>query len=151
MKNNDLLELLKRQAANLDVLLKTILKKQKAIVSNDAAEIENSTAEEEKLLSAVNHAEKERIEFLNDFYTQNSMEVTSFSIEDYLIAVAKNLDIQLQKEFLNFRNTIKETTKKIITINKQNKYLITHSRDLLNDIVSAIFSERKNSLLDRKV
>lgn len=151
MKNNDLLELLKRQAANLDVLLKTILKKQKAIVSNDAAEIENSTAEEEKLLSAVNHAEKERIEFLNDFYTQNSMEVTSFSIEDYLIAVAKNLDIQLQKEFLNFRNTIKETTQKIITINKQNKYLITHSRDLLNDIVSAIFSERKNSLLDRKV
>jgi FlgN protein len=151
MKNNDLLVLLKHQAENLNALLKTILKKQKAIVSNNVIEIEKVTTEEERLLSAVNNAEKERIEFLNDYYMQNSIDASSFTIEDYLKTVAKNLDIQLQKEFLRFRNIIKETTKEIITINKQNKYLIIHSRELLNDIVSAIFSERKNSLLDRKV
>ncbi|MCH8033275.1 MAG: flagellar export chaperone FlgN [Bacteroidetes bacterium] len=151
MENNKLLELLNHQAENLNALLNTILKKQKAIVSNDVLEIENSTSEEEKLLSAINNTEKVRIDFLNNFYSENSMESPSAKIDDYLLTNADDLNEQQQNDILKLRNIIKKTTNEIIKVNKQNKYLITHSRNLLNEIVTAIFSERNNSLFDRRV
>lgn len=151
MENNKLLELLRHQAENLNALLKTILKKQKAIVANDVLGIENSTSEEEKFLSAINNAEKERIDFLNHFYDENSIESPSVKIDDYLLADADNLTEEHQDHILKLRSIIKRTTNEIIKINQQNKYLITHSRNLLNEIVTAIFSERNNSLFDRKV
>jgi len=151
MENNKLLELLRHQAENLDALLKTILKKQKAIVANDVLGIENSTSEEEKLLSAINNTEKARIDFLNNYYDEISIESPSVKIDDYLLADADNLTEEHQDHILKLRNIIKKTTNEIIKINQQNKYLITHSRDLLKEIVTAIFSERNNSLFDRKV
>ncbi|GBD88105.1 flgN protein [bacterium BMS3Abin03] len=151
MENIKLLELLKHQDENLEALLKTVLHKQKAIVSNDITEIESTTSEEEKLLLAVNQAEKLRAELLNDFYKKNSVKSNSFKLDDYLLIVGEQLDIQQRAEILNLQRKIKETTKEIIKVNQQNKYIIIQARTLLNEIVSAIFSERNNSLLDRKV
>lgn len=151
MENNNLLGLLKHQAENLNALLSTILKKQKAIVANDVLEIENSTSEEEKFLSAINNTEKARIDFLNHFYNEKSIESPSVKIDDYLLTNADNLNEQQQNDILKLRNIIKKTTNEIIKVNQQNKYLITHSRNLLNEIVTAIFSERNNSLFDRRV
>jgi len=151
MENNNLLGLLKHQAENLNALLSTILKKQKAIVANDVLEIENSTSEEEKFLSAINNTEKARIDFLNHFYNENSIESPSVKVDDYLLTNADNLNEQQQNDILKLRNIIKKTTNEIIKVNQQNKYLITHSRNLLNEIVTAIFSERNNSLFDRRV
>ena len=86
-----------------------------------------------------------------DFYKKNSVKSNSFKLDDYLLIVGEQLDIQQRAEILNLQRKIKETTKEIIKVNQQNKYIIIQARTLLNEIVSAIFSERNNSLLDRKV
>lgn len=151
MENEKLLELLRYQADNLNALLETILVKQRAIVANDITAIENATASEEKLLLAVNQAEKARVEFMNGFYDENLSKFSTVQMDDFLNMIAGTLE-PLQKEEINLlRKEIKNISKEIIKINEQNKFLIAQSRKLINEVVTAIFSERGNSLLDRKV
>jgi len=151
MENEKLLELLRYQADNLNALLETILVKQRAIVANDITAIENATASEEKLLLAVNQAEKARVEFMNGFYDENLSKFSTVQMDDFLNMIAGTLEPLQKEEIYLLRKEIKNISKEIIKINEQNKFLIAQSRKLINEVVTAIFSERGNSLLDRKV
>ena len=151
MKDKTLLKTLRHQAENLNDLLKTVLQKQVAIVSNNIDEIEKTTAVEEKLLLDINQTEKIRVEYLDEFHKKNLNGSASYKIADFFSFVQLGMDKEEKNELTELRNIIKEKIGAISRVNQQNKYLITQSRNLLNEIVSAIFSERNHSILDRKV
>lgn len=146
-----MLDLLRRQKENLNSFLKTITGKQKAIVANNISEIEKFTSDEEKLLREINQTEKLRLECLSEFIKDKNLNPDTFKMDDYITSVSAELNVQQQKEFSNLRDEIKETTSRIMQINRQTKYVIHQSRSLLNEIVTAIFKEKSNSLLDVKV
>lgn len=145
-----MLVLLRQQDENLKTLLETIIKKRDTIVSNNISEIEKLTSDEEKLLRAINQTEKIRLGLMTEFAKNNSMDLDSFNMDEYVSVISRELDSREQKEFSHLRLEIKDTTKKIMQTNDQMKYVILQSRSLMNDIVSAIFKDRTKSLLDVK-
>jgi len=146
-----MLVLLRQQENNLKSLLKTITGKRNAIVANNISEIEKLTSDEEKLLREINQTEKLRLDCLAEFTKNDSADSDSLNMDDYISAISNKLNVQQQKEFSDLRSEIKETTKQVMQVNQQIKYVILQSRSLLNDIVSAIFKDRNNSLLDVKI
>ena len=146
-----MLVLLRQQENNLKSLLKTITGKRNAIVANNISEIEKLTSDEEKLLRVINQTEKLRLDCLAEFTKNASADSDSLNMDDYISAISNTLNVQQQKEFSDLRSEIKETTKQVMQVNQQIKYVILQSRSLLNDIVSAIFKDRNNSLLDVKI
>lgn len=147
MQEEKYLEILKEQSGNLVSLLKTVLQKQKAIISGNVDLIEKTISSEEKILLTINRVEKHRVEFLNSYKVDREFE----SKDEYFYEMAGRLSQSGALEFQELRKNIKGTTKAILQVNEQNKYLISQSRTMLNEIVTAVFSDRKASLLDRKV
>jgi flagellar biosynthesis/type III secretory pathway chaperone len=147
MQEEKYLEIVKEQSGNLVSLLKTVLQKQKALISGNISLIEKTISTEEKLLLAINRVERLRVEFLNNYKVDREFE----SKDEYFFEMAGRLRSSDSVEFQELRKNIKGTTKVILQVNEQNKYLISQSRTMLNEIVTAVFSDRKVSLLDRKV
>ena len=146
-----MLALLRQQNNNLKSLLKTIIGKRNAIVANNITEIERLTSDEEKILREINQTEKLRLDSLAKYIMSDSERSDEISIDDYISMISYTLNNQQQKEFSDLRSEIKDTTNQIMQINHQIKYVILQSKSLLDEIVSAIFKDKNNSLLDVKI
>ena len=151
MEEQELLNYLGQQKENLRNLLDTAIKKQQAIVDNNLGEIENAISAEEKLLNNIISVDKERINILEQLNTKYSLSNNSSRISDFVNSVKSWLSQELVENIAYNQQEIKKTITKINEINTETRFLIEHSRSLLNELMSSLVNSNKKRILDKKV
>jgi flagellar biosynthesis/type III secretory pathway chaperone len=79
-----LLNSLKMQADNLDILIEVLEEEKKAIVQHDYAALENAINEKQKVLRNVDREESNRIKIIKELAGLYSLQLPKASVENLL-------------------------------------------------------------------
>jgi len=150
MDIKNLLLLLNTQQNNLNALLEAAIQKQKALVDYENKLLEDAIIKEEKALAQVNFFEKNRIKLLTEIYLQLGIKNNSFRLDEFISLTKEIIDEKSLAFVKRFETEIKNIVIKISEVNKQNIFLVEHSRAFIKEIVKAIANSQK-SLLDKRV
>lgn len=151
MEVENLLNVLRREKKILNELKSIATEKQVALVSNNREKLDKSIKDEERILPLIQRIEKERLTAVDEFYVENRQARTDYHLETLLekfsSILANNVADEIKSIHLELKSLVEDLTK----LNKQNMYLINHSRQFLKETMATIISSSEKSILDKKV
>jgi hypothetical protein len=145
-----LMEILKTQDLNLDLLIKSLEEQKKAIVRNDYEGLRKLLDDEQRLLKEISIEEANRIKAVNTLVEQFSIEVKNNSLAELMKAGRKYFPNDF-KELQFVRSSLGEKIKKIMNLNSQLKNIISFSRQMVKELIMIIAGPNKHSLVNRRV
>jgi|GEM_PF-1420738 flagellar biosynthesis/type III secretory pathway chaperone len=151
MDIKDLLNSLKKQKENLNLLLLEATKKQRAIVENKVDDMETCVFAEERLLKNIDRLEKDRIELIGKYNVTLGIPENSRKLLDFINSIKSSIDPKLYEEFIKTRTEIIETVGKINRANHFNKILIQQSISFIKTTISSLMGSKRSSLIDRRM
>ncbi len=150
MKIEKLLSVLENQKKDLQALLQTMEKKQEALVTRNTTALEEIIRQEEKLLLKVQNNEEKRLDSIIEIYKQLNLSNNDFKISNLLTVLEGKTDAGQIKMLKAYNNSIKGFITEIMKLNKQNMFLIQHTRQFVSETISAILDTTTKSLIDKK-
>jgi hypothetical protein len=151
MDIKEVLVSLKRQEENLNLLLNTVIAKQRAIVEGKIAKLEEVIFEEENVFKNIEALEKQRIELLEKFSTRLGLEIKYKNLNEFMKCLKPRLDKKFYDEVMKVRTDVIELVKKVNNINGQNKALIVHSISFVKSTLTSLIDTKRSSLIDRRI
>ncbi len=150
MKIDKILTVLETQKKDLQSLLEVMKKKQEALVSRNNSALEEIIKQEEKLLLKIQTNEEKRLDSIIEIYQKLNLSNNDFKISNLLSVLKGRADEKQLKTLQTFNNTIKGYISEIMKLNKQNMFLIQHTRQFVSETISAILNTTTKSLIDKK-
>ncbi len=150
MKIDNLVSALEEQQDNMKAFVECAVTKQKAMVENELAVIEQILLEEEKIFVMMDEQGKKIAAVVGDLADEYSLQLQTNSVSEFMKAVRYRTDINV-KVITLLQNSIRELVSKAIYTNEQNKILISHARSFLRETIVNLVALNNNQLLDRKV
>jgi hypothetical protein len=150
MKVNELISALEKQEQSLKNFLECISTKQKAIVQNDINTLQDSLANEEKLLSEIDEGGKKISSAIEYLAAENSLKINSKSLTEFINSANNKSEVNMSMITM-LQNSIKDLIVKSAFINEQNKILINHSRNFIKETISMLIGLNKGPLLDKRI
>ena len=151
MEVENLINVLRREKKILNELKSIATEKQVALVSNNREKLDKSIKDEERILPLIQRIEKERLTAIDEFYVENRQTRIDYHLETLLekfsSILANNVADEIKSIHLELKSLVEDLTK----LNKQNMYLINHSRQFLKETMATIISSSEKSILDKKV
>ncbi len=151
MESENLITVLRRERKILNELKSIATKKQIALVSNNREHLDECIKSEERMLPLIQKMENERLSAINEMYIDAGKSRKDYHLETVIEEFAELLPHEIIVEINTIHSEIKIVVEDLMKLNKQNMYLINHSRQFLNETISAILSSSEKSILDKKV
>ena len=152
MMEKELYEMLQKEDKIIQSLISAAKFKQKVIVQNDYAALENVNENESMLLSNLDKISRSQQKLVSRLFDINSLKengkprVLSILVNDY-----KELFNPLRLQKINeLRTIVRDKVKELTGLNHQNRFLIEHASSLVKETISLLLKSRKTSLVDRK-
>ena len=150
METKQLMEVMDQQYSNLNTLLEIVKKKQQALVDSEIENLESCIRSEEKILFNIQSVEKLRYEVVSKIISEYGLDENDYSISSINLKLQDKISTKNCELLLRNEKEIKETAYEIIRINEQNKFLIQHSRQFINETINTLLNSNKDSIFDRK-
>jgi calcineurin-like phosphoesterase family protein len=153
MMEKELYEMLQKEDKIIQSLISSAKFKQKVIIQNDYAALENVNENESMLLSNLDKISRSQQKLVSRLFDINSLKengkprVLSILVNDYKELFNPN---HLQK-INELRTIVRDKVKELTGLNHQNRFLIEHASSLVKETISLLLKSRKTSLVDRKV
>ncbi len=125
--------------------------KQVSLVDNNREHLNQCIREEEKMLPLIQKMENERLLVIDEFYNNYGKERVDYHLETLIEVFAEILPEEFVTGILAIQAEMKVLVTDLMKLNKQNMYLINHSRQYLNETMAAIMNSSEKSILDKKV
>lgn len=119
----DLLKVLEREKADYESLLRTSVKKQEIILSNDIEGLAVITEDEEGLIQGIQQRERERFWLLNGLAVDLGIPIDELN----LVRLAELVDHNLSDRFLAIGKELKTLLEELASLNRVNSKLILDS------------------------
>ncbi len=150
MKIEKLLTVLENQKKDLQSLLEAIRKKQEALVSRNTTALEDIIKQEEKLLLKIQNNEEKRLDSIIEIYKNLNISNDNFKLSKLISVLEGKTDEKQLKTLRGLNHTIKGYISEIMKLNRQNMFLIQHTRQFVSETISAILNTTTKSLIDKK-
>jgi len=146
-----IIEVLKKEESVLQSLLTTATEKQVALVSNNREKLETCIKLEEKILPQLQDVEKARLKETKSFYAESGMTNENTRLEILLETLSEHFTEAEEKFIMQLQGQIRGLVQDLSKLNDQNKFLINHSRQFINETINTIINMADKSILDKKV
>jgi hypothetical protein len=151
MNPKELLLVLEKLRLNLEELLKNAKLKQKALIKMNDEQLVKSINDEERLIKAVKIAEAERLKKMEEIYKKNGIDENDYKLSVFIKRFKSQLDEKSLKLLTNYEKILKKITIEAMNVNKQNLFLIDHSRKFITTLMGIVYQDKNRSLFDKKV
>ena len=145
-----LLNSLRVQNDNLDVLIDVLEAEKQAIVQHNYTALENAINEKQKILRNVEREESNRIKIIKDLAGLYSLELPKASVDNLL----EQGKIYFEKEYNELekvRSSIKIKLDVVTRINSRLKDVIEFSRNMIKETIMMLVGNDKHTLVNKKV
>jgi len=150
MEAENLINVLRREKKILNELKSIATQKQVALVSNNREKLDKSIKDEERILPLIQKIEKERLAVIDEFYIENQQVRSDYHLETLLEKFSSFLANNTAEEIKSIQFELKTLVEDLTKLNKQNMYLINHSREFLKETMATVMSATEKSILDKK-
>ncbi|HPN37005.1 MAG TPA: hypothetical protein PL041_01290 [Melioribacteraceae bacterium] len=151
MNPKDLLIVLEKLRLSLEQLLENAQLKQKALIKMNDEQLVKAINDEEKLIRLVKVAENERINKMNEIYKLNGINQTNYKLALFIKTFKNSIDEKGIKLLSNYEKILKKLTVEVMNVNRQNLFLIEHSRMFITSLMGIVYQDKNRSLFDKKV
>lgn len=151
MNPKELLPVLEKLRISLEKLLENAKFKQTALVKMNDEQLIQAISDEEKYIKLVKENEKERLNKTIEIYKQNGKKFNDYKLTVFVKEFKDSLDDKSLKYFLGYEKLLKKLTTDVMNVNRQNLFLIEHSRQFITSLMNIIYQDKTRSLVDRKV
>lgn len=125
----NLMDILEKEQIAYEELLVLSIKKTPVLVSGDTNTLQKITDEEQLVVSAIHHMDKQREELYKDIANVMNKDVNTLRLVD-LISLLEQRPSE-RKRLARVNDRLKETVEKMRRINEQNKQLIENSLEMV--------------------
>ncbi len=132
--NDNLMNILEYEKAILEDMLIVILEQKEALIKYDVDDLESINKKQEELSKQLLNAEKERINFIQNWLKLSKSE----ALELKLSALEKHLDTEKQSNFQKSREYLNGLIQKINELNSINRVLTNRARHTIHGILTVI-------------
>ncbi len=150
MSTKNLLNTLKAQEQNLDVLIHTLEEQKNAVVHNNYTALEKAIAEEQKIISNIEKEEEERIKQVKEIVEMYSLQLKGNSIEDLIVAGKKFFTEDI-KQLKMLRLSLKKKLLHISSINSQLRSVTDFSRSMIKETMVMLAGTKKHIFVNKRV
>ncbi len=150
MSTMNLINSMRAQAENLDLLIETLNAQKQAITKNDYTALEKAVSNEQMVIRKIEVEENNRIEAVKEINRQFNLENHDYSLEKVLNK-GKNFFGKELRELLQLRKILKEKVQLIKNLNLQLKYIIEFSRGLIKETLLIAAGSNKHVLVNKRV
>jgi len=150
MNSQLLLNSLKTQNDNLDILIDVLEAEKNAIVQRDHKSLEQSISEKQKIIRNVKLEESNGIKIIKDIASLYSLELPKASVSN-LMQHGKSHFEKDSKEIEKVSTSIKIKLDVVARLNAQLKSVIDFSRSLIKETITALVGNNKHALVNKKV
>jgi len=150
MQVDNLIQLIKDQANNLDELIINLKMIQQYIVANDLENLQDQIEREEKILHHIKQKEEERTNEVKELIKQENLDCSIEDAMDKISEILNDVDAVLCDEFLLWRKELTENVGQVMYLNSQNSILINNSRKFIRDLIKNLLGSKKDNFFDRK-
>ena len=151
MQVDNLIQLIKDQANNLDELIINLKMIQQYIVANDLENLQDQIEREEKILHHIKQKEEERTNEVKELIKQENLDCSIEDAMDKISEILNDVDAVLCDEFLLWRKELTENVGQVMYLNSQNSILINNSRKFIRDLIKNLLGSKKDNFFDRKI
>jgi len=151
MEAENLITVLRREEKILNELKNISNKKQLALVANNRENLDVCIRDEERILPLIQKIENERLYAIDEFYAENERIKKDYHLETLIEMFVQLLPDEIIAEIKRIHSELKILVADLMKFNKQNMYLINHSRQFINETMAAIINSPGKSILDKKV
>ena len=151
MQVDNLIQLIKDQANNLDELIINLKMIQQYIVANDLENLQDQIEREEKILHHIKQKEEERTNEVKELIKQENLDCSIEDSMDKISEILNDVDAALCDEFLLWRKELTENVGQVMYLNSQNSILINNSRKFIRDLIKNLLGSKKDNFFDRKI
>ncbi len=151
MNPKELLSVLEKLRISLEKLLENAKLKQTALVKMNDELLIQAISDEEKYIKLVKEHEKERLNKTIEIYKLNDKKFNDYKISVFVKEFKNSLDEKSIKYLLGYEKLLKKLTNEVMNVNRQNLFLIEHSRQFITSLMNIIYQDKTRSLVDRKV
>jgi hypothetical protein len=132
--NDELLELLKKEALLLDEVLKLSEKQQKALVDFDIKKVERITYLIEQASKELNHATRQRVNFVADALHLDPYDTKSLKLSEY------EEIFELNGKAEEIKKLFREKTKAMYSMNAVNRMLANRASHSIKDMLAIMMN-----------
>lgn len=136
---------------DLSELLIASKMKQSSLVSNTNKKIEEAIVLEEKLLLKIKNGESRRLGIIKDIYSGKGVKLETTKIADLIETFKNDISEEDKNRLTLLEENIKKNIAKVKRTNEHNLFLITHSRNFINETINTLVENSKKSILDKKI
>ncbi|MFH0734172.1 MAG: flagellar export chaperone FlgN [bacterium] len=151
MPAKELLIVLEKLRVNLEKLLQNSKDKQKALISMDNQLLTETVGAEEKLVLAIKQIEQQRINTMTLLNRQKKITENEYRLALFIKNFRDELDERTVKLLKSYEKSIKTLSKEIMDHNRENMFLINHSKQFIHQIMGIVYQDKNKSLFDKKV
>jgi len=151
MEIEKLIDVLQKEKKVLTDLKIIANNKQVSLVDNNREHLNQCIHEEEKMLPLIQKMENQRLIVIDEFYNNNGKVREDYHLETLIEEFSEILPEEFVTGIMAIQSEMKVLVTDLMKLNKQNMYLINHSRQYLNETMAAIMSTSEKSILDKKV
>lgn len=146
-----LIAALEKIDSDLSELLVAAKMKQASLVSNVNKKIEEAILLEEKLLLKIKNGEHNRLTIIKQIYEAENVHLETTRISDLIIKFSSEISGEDKEKLTRLEKSIKHRISEVKRNNEHNQFLINHSRNFINQTISALVEKSKKSILDKKI
>jgi len=151
MQAKDLLVVLEKLRDGLEKLNQNAKDKQIALVKLNNQLLLETVSGEEKLTLLVKKTEQERINTIVALNRGKGLPEGEYRLAAFVKNFKDELDEKSIKLIRAYEKTIKALTLETMKYNKQNLFLINHSRKFITMVMNILYQDKSRSLFDKKV
>ncbi len=151
MNPKDLLLVLEKLRLSLEQLLQNAKLKQEALIKMNDEQLVKAISDEERFIRAVKNAENERLNKMAEIYKISGKPGSDFKLSAFIKTFKSVVDEKTLKLLSNYEKVIKKMTIEVMNVNRQNLFLIEHSRQFITSLMGIVYQDKNRSLFDRKV
>ncbi len=151
MPAKGLLIVLEKLRGNLEKLLQNSKDKQKALITMDNNLLTEIVNAEEKLILAIKQNEQERLQTITLLNRQKKVVENQYKISIFIKNFKEDLDEKTIKLLKGYEKNIKILSREIMDNNRENLFLINHSKQFIHQLMGIVYQDKTKSLFDKKV
>ncbi len=150
MEMSDLFKALKEQYEFLHAYLGTLIQHQKAIISGNIEELEETIKGEGALLIIVENYQNKIVDVIKNLSDKYLLKLQNYKLSDFIAAI-KHENKYDTTSLSKMQDSLVKMGDEIIKVNNQNKLLVNQARYLIKETISTIVNENNVPILDRTI
>lgn len=150
MKMSNLFKALKEQYEFLQAYLGTLTQHQKAIISGNVNELEETIKSEGALLLIVENYQNKIMEIIKHLSGEYGLGLKSFKLTEFISALDEGNKYDTDN-LIKMKNSLVKLSAEVLKVNNQNKILVDQARYLIKETMTAMVNYKNVSILDRTI